>query len=84
MPPSTRTKLLSISLSPGACADEGQSEGRRSKLTTAGKHPKHDGAVEGKSKKAFFFCALPPVATCRKRKGSPSLVRSGQFQPVPY
>ena len=34
-----------------ACADEGQSEGRRSKRTTAGKHPKHDGVVEGKSKR---------------------------------
>ena len=45
------TKLLSISLSPGACADEGQSEDRRSKRTTAGNHPKHDGAVKGKSKR---------------------------------
>jgi hypothetical protein len=39
--------LLSISLS----RDEGQSEGRRSKRTTAGEHPKHDGVVEGKSKR---------------------------------
>jgi len=63
--------LLSISLSPGACADEGQSEGRRSKRTTAGKHPKHDGAVEGKSKRG---------GNVQKKQG---LTISGPIRAVP-
>jgi len=63
--------LLSISLSPGACADEGQSEGRRSKRTTAGNHPKHDGVVEGKSKKG---------SNAQKKKG---LTNSGPIRAVP-